>query len=242
MKQLKVLNLPQIEAQLCCSGIADVVNVDRFPQVIPGYYIVCCSDVPSPMDLTAKQFQEYQNHILFGNIVPISQQVNGIVGVVYVSEIVCDANSIWYDKAFPYHLRVERSFKFINPYLVDGRFEFDSTNRIGLVKESKQMPQTENGTLFVSLCEDVFIYIQEGESIFVNITPLVAQLVTSLYVAVEKITRVTFVCGKYNRTFILGEISTQIQPDSATSTTEAGKDESKFPELKITLGSEISPL
>lgn len=242
MKQLKVLNLPQIEAQLCCSGIADVVNVDRFPQVIPGYYIVCCSDVPSPMDLTAKQFQEYQNHILFGNIVPISQQTCGVIGVVYVSEVSNGTDSIWCNTSFPYHLRVEKSFRFINPYLVDNLFNFDSTNLIGLVKESKQMPQIENGTLFVPLCEDVFIYIQEGESIYISVTPLVAQIVTSLYVAVEKITRVTFVCGKYNRTFILGEIGTQIQPDSATSTTEAGKDESKFPELKITLGSEISPL
>lgn len=242
MKQLKVLNLPQIEAQLCCTGIADVVNVDRFPQVIPGYYIVCCSDVPSPMDLTAKQFQEYQNHILFGNIVPISQQACGIVGIVYVSESLNDTDSIWCNNSFPCHLRVEKSFRFINPYLVDDCFDFDSTNLIGLVKESKQMPYIENDTLFVPLCEDVFIYIQEGEDIFISITPSVAQIVTSWNGTLKSINHVTLVCGKYNRSFVLGKISTQLQPGTATNTTEAGIDDSKFPELKITLGSEISPL
>ena len=242
MKQLKVLNLPQIEAQLCCSGIADVVNVDKLPQVIPGYYIVCSSDISSPKELTAKQFQEYQNHILFGNITPISQQTCGAIGVVYVSEVSNGTDSIWCNTSFLYHLRVEKSFRFINPYLVDGRFEFDSTNRIGLVKESKQMPQTENGTLFVPLCEDVFIYIQEGEDIFISITPSVAQIVTRLDGTFKSFNCVTLVCGKYTRSFVLGKISTQVQPDSATSTTETGKDDSQFPELKITLGSEISPL
>lgn len=242
MKQLKVLNLPQIEAQLCCSGIADVVNVDKLPQVIPGYYIVCCSDVPSPKDLTAKQFQEYQNHILFGNITPISQQANGIIGIVYVSEVSNGTDSIWCNTSFPYHLRVEKSFRFINPYLVDDCFDFDSTNLIGLVKESKQMPYIENDTLFVPLCEDVFIYIQEGEDIFISITPSVAQIVTRLDGTFKSFNCVTLVCGKYNRSFVLGKISTQVQPDSATSTTETGKDDSQFPELKITLGSEISPL
>lgn len=242
MKQLKVLNLPQIEAQLCCSSIADVVNVDKLPQVIPGYYIVCCSDVPSPKDLTAKQFQEYQNHILFGNIAPISQQACGIVGIVYVSESLNDTNSIWRDNSSPCHLRVEKPFRFINPYLVDGRFDFDTTNLIGLVKESKQMPHIENDTLFVPLCEDVFIYIQEGEDIFISITPSVAQIITRLDGTFKSFNCVTLVCGKYNRSFVLGKISTQVQPDSATSTTETGKDDSQFPELKITLGSEISPL
>ena len=240
--KLKVLNLPQIEAQLCCSGIADVVNVDKLPQVIPGYYIVCCSDVPSPKDLTAKQFQEYQNHILFGNIVPISQQVNGIIGIVYVSEALNDTDTIWRDNSFPFHLRVEKSFRFINPYLVDDCFDFDSTNLIGLVKESKQMPYIENDTLFVPLCEDVFIYIQEGEDIFISIMPSVAQIVTRLDGTFKSFNCVTLVCGKYNRSFVLGKLSTQVQPDRATSTTEAGIADSKFPELKITLGSEISPL
>lgn len=242
MKQLKVLNLPQIEAQLCCSGIADVVNVDKLPQVIPGYYIVCCSDVPSPKDLTAKQFQEYQNHILFGNIVPISQQVNGIIGIVYVSEALNDTDSVWRDNSFPCHLRVEKSFRFINPYLVVDCFDFDTTNLISLVKESKQMPRIENGTLFIPLCEDVFIYIQEGESIFISITPSVAQIVTRLDGTFKSFNCVTLVCGKYTRSFVLGEISTQPQPGTASNNTEAGKDDSKFPELKITLGSEISPL
>lgn len=242
MKQLKVLNLPQIEAQLCCSGIADVVNVDKLPQVIPGYYIVCCNDVPYPKKLTAKQFQEYQNHILFGNITPISQQANGIVGIVYISDILNDTDSVWRDNSFPCHLRVEKSFRFINPYLVDDCFDFDSTNLIGLVKESKQMPYIENDTLFVPLCEDVFIYIQEGEDIFISVTPSVAQIVTRLDGTFKSFNCVTLVCGKYNRSFVLGEISTQVQPDRATSTTETRKDDSKFPELKITLGSEISPL
>lgn len=242
MKQLKVLNLPQIEAQLCCSSIADVVNVDKLPQEIPGYYIVCCSDVPSPKDLTAKQFQEYQNHILFGNIVPISQQTCGVIGIVYVSEILNDTDLVWCNNSSPCHLRVEKSFRFINPYLVDGRFDFDTTNLIGLVKESKQMPHIENDTLFVPLCEDVFIYIQEGEDIFINLTPSVAQIITSWNGALKPFNHVTLVCGKYNRSFVLGEISTQPQPGTATNNTEAGKDDSQFPELKITLGSEISPL
>lgn len=242
MKQLKVLNLPQIEAQLCCSGIADVVNVDKLPQVIPGYYLVRSSENSSPKKLTAKQFQEYQNHILFGNIAPISQQACGIVGIVYISEALNDTDLVWHDNSFPCHLRVEKSFRFINPYLVDNLFNFDSTNLIGLVMESKQMPRIENDTLFVPLCEDVFIYIQEGESIFISITPSVAQIVTSWNGTLKSINHVTLVRGSYNRSFVLGKISTQLQPGTATNTTEAGIDDSKFPELKITLGSEISPL
>lgn len=242
MKQLKVLNLPQIEAQLCCSGIADVVNVDKLPQVIPGYYIVCCSDVPSPKDLTAKQFQEYQNHILFGNITPISQQANGIIGIVYVSEVSNGTDSIWCNTSFPYHLRVEKSFRFINPYLINNLFNFDSTNLIGLVKESKQMPYIENDILFVPLYEDVFIYIQEGESVYINITPSIAQLVTHLDGTLRIINRVTIFCGKYNRSFQLIENNMAIELQSSIDKIEAKKDDSKFLELKITLGSEISPL
>lgn len=242
MKQLKVLNLPQIEAQLCCSCIADVVNVNEHPQVIPGYYLVRSCESQSPKELTAQQYQDYQNHILFGNTAPIPKLTNCVIGVVYVSEILNVSDSIWYDDAFPFHLRVEKSFRFVNPCLLDNHQDFDSTKLTGLVMEAKLNPYTENDTLFVPLCEDVFIYIQEGESVFINITPSIAQLVTHFDGTLRIFNRVTFFCGKYNRSFQLIENNMAFEFQSSIDKFEAKKDDSKFLELKITLGKEISPI
>lgn len=240
--KLKVLNLPQIEDRLCCSGIADVMNVDKFPQVISGYYLVRSCESHPQKELTAKQYQEYQNHILFGNISPIHQQPDCVVGVVYMSEMQNNTDSIWRDDAFSCHLRVEKSFLFINPYLIDEHQNPDLSNLAGLVKESLLHPYTEDDTLYIPLCEDLFIYIQEGENVFINITPSVAQVVTHLDGTIKSFNRVTLVCGKYNRSFTLDENSMKIEPDKAIVSAKIRDDDSKFLDLKITLGSEISPI